>query len=93
MSRSQTQSGPRLCNKCHLPIAFRQLPSGKWCPTNPDGSDHWDDCKRATAGEYKGPLTQYYGRMVDGIMIEDGNRRPINTPEAIAVREKWGIVL
>lgn len=33
------------CRKCGLPIAFKKLPSGKFCPTNPDGSDHWDLCK------------------------------------------------
>lgn len=33
-----------LCNKCGLEIGFRRLPNGKWCPTNPDGSDHWDLC-------------------------------------------------
>ena len=35
----------KLCAKCHLPLAFKQLESGKWCPTNPDGSDHWDLCR------------------------------------------------
>ncbi len=34
-----------VCNKCRLPIGWRILPSGKRCPSNPDGSDHWDDCK------------------------------------------------
>jgi hypothetical protein len=33
------------CLKCGKPIAFKLLPTGKWCPTNPDGSDHWDDCR------------------------------------------------
>jgi len=37
------------------------------------------------------PLIQYYGRMVDGIMIEDGDHQPINTLEAMAVRKKYGI--
>lgn len=32
------------CKKCGLPLAWKTLPSGKWCPTNPDGSDHWDLC-------------------------------------------------
>lgn len=34
------------CYKCGLPIAFKMV-NGKWWPTNPDGSSHWDDCKRA----------------------------------------------
>lgn len=33
------------CRKCGNPIAFKRLASGKLCPTNPDGSDHWDLCK------------------------------------------------
>lgn len=35
-----------VCEKCGEPIAFKRLDSGKWCPTNVDGSDHWDICKR-----------------------------------------------
>ena len=33
-----------VCKKCNLPISFKKIASGKWCPTNPDGSDHWDLC-------------------------------------------------
>ena len=32
------------CRKCGLPIRFKWKDE-KWHPTNPDGSDHWDDCK------------------------------------------------
>lgn len=35
----------RMCQKCGRPIAFKRLASGKWCPTNVDGSDHWDTCR------------------------------------------------
>lgn len=35
-----------LCEKCGEPLAFRKLDNGKWSPMNPDGSDHWDICKR-----------------------------------------------
>lgn len=42
-----------ICGKCGGPMAYRKLPSGKWCPCNPDGSDHWDDCREAqTKGTY-----------------------------------------
>jgi hypothetical protein len=37
------------CEKCGSPLAFRKLESGKWCPCNVDGSDHWDDCSEAQA--------------------------------------------
>lgn len=33
------------CDKCGLPISFKRLPNGRWSPTNPDGTDHWDKCK------------------------------------------------
>lgn len=35
------------CKKCGGPIAFKRTERGKWMPTNPDGSDHWDDCAKA----------------------------------------------
>ena len=34
------------CDKCGSDIAFKRV-NGKWWPTNPDGSSHWDDCKRS----------------------------------------------
>lgn len=33
------------CEKCDRPLAFRKLPTGKWCPCEPDGSDHFDICR------------------------------------------------
>jgi hypothetical protein len=39
------------CQKCSEPISFvRREFRGvmKWCPVNVDGTDHWDQCKRAT---------------------------------------------
>ncbi len=35
-----------ICKKCHQPIAWKILPNGRWCPTNTDGTDHWDDCRK-----------------------------------------------
>jgi len=32
------------CRKCGLPLKFEKR-KGKWYPTNPDGSEHWDLCK------------------------------------------------
>ena len=37
------------CEKCGSPLAFYKLDSGKWCPCNIDGSDHWDDCSENQA--------------------------------------------
>lgn len=34
-----------LCKKCGEPIAFVKLASGKLCPTNVDGSEHFDVCR------------------------------------------------
>lgn len=44
------QEMAKTCYKCGLPLAFKKLPSGKWYPTNPDGSDHWDLCREVTNG-------------------------------------------
>jgi hypothetical protein len=41
---------PLKCRKCGLPIAFKKLSSGKYCPTNPDGSDHFDLCRETIRG-------------------------------------------
>ena len=39
----------KTCKKCGLPLGFKLITSGKgkgkYCPTNPDGSDHWDTCR------------------------------------------------
>ncbi len=32
------------CRKCGLEIRWRHLPSGKFCPENLDGGDHWGLC-------------------------------------------------
>jgi hypothetical protein len=33
------------CTKCGLDVKFIKL-NGKWQPRNPDGSEHWDMCKK-----------------------------------------------
>ncbi len=35
-----------ICSKCGHTISFKRLPNGKWCPTNADGSDHFDICRQ-----------------------------------------------
>ena len=35
----------KTCRNCGLPLSFKRLKSGKLCPTNLDGSDHWDLCR------------------------------------------------
>lgn len=49
-----------LCEKCGRPLAFKQLANGKWCPCDPDGADHWDECKAIQ-------------RRAMGILNEDGS--------------------
>jgi putative DNA primase/helicase len=41
-----------ICRKCGLPISFKKLANGKWCPTNPDGSDH--ECQGQGASSDRG---------------------------------------
>lgn len=53
------------CRKCTGPIAFKQLPSGKWCPVEVDGSAHFDICKtnQVRLGlAIHGPTEQTIGR-------------------------------
>lgn len=38
-------SEPFKCYKCKELVQWRKLPSGKVCPENLDGSDHWDICR------------------------------------------------
>lgn len=38
--------GSSTCGKCGEPLAFYRLPNGKACPCNPDGTDHWDLCRK-----------------------------------------------
>jgi hypothetical protein len=35
-----------MCKTCTGPIAFKQLDTGKWCPVEVDGTDHWDICSK-----------------------------------------------
>jgi hypothetical protein len=37
------------CRNGGEPIAFEQLPWGKWRPTEPDGSPHFENCQRNQA--------------------------------------------
>lgn len=41
----QRKKKKSVCKKCGLELGWKKLPNGKWCPTNPDGSDHWDLCR------------------------------------------------
>lgn len=81
---------PATCFKCQQPIAFKKLPSGKFCPTNLDGSDHWDTCSAKRA--YTGPKTLFMGRTVDGVLVENRNHQPVMTRAASMMRAKYGIV-
>lgn len=37
-----------VCAKCDQPIAFYENEKGRWVPCDPDGSDHFDKCSRAS---------------------------------------------
>jgi len=49
-----------VCRKCGLEIKFKKLDNGKWCPTNPDGSDHWDKCRDNQ--DFTGQVTYRIGK-------------------------------
>jgi len=71
---------PIKCNKCGLPIAFKKLASGKYCPTNPDGSDHFDECREAQRGGR--PFDPIRDTRSSGWIIGKDYKPPID-PEAI----------
>jgi hypothetical protein len=59
--------GKPTCKQCYGLIAFRQLASGKWCPCELDGKDHWDICseRQIKLGIRKrGPLTENCGTTI-----------------------------
>lgn len=80
------------CYKCKQPIAFKKLSSGKFCPTNVDGSDHWDLCKSIVNKPYTGPKTQFMGRTVDGVLVENSQHQLVMTKAAIDKRKQYGIL-
>ena len=47
MSTETRPFGAGVCRKCKQGIAFAVLPSGRYCPVNPDGTEHWDACRQA----------------------------------------------
>lgn len=49
------------CRKCGLPLKFKKLRSGKWSPTNLDGSDHWDLCK-SVIRKTEGVVIEFFAR-------------------------------
>ena len=56
-----------ICEKCDLPLGFVQLDSGKWRPCNPDGSDHWDQCRNVRYAKAK------TGECREEVWVENGN--------------------
>lgn len=49
------------CKKCGSGLKWKMLASGKWCPVNPDGTDHWDLCRSITRGA-EGPTVVFHMR-------------------------------
>ncbi len=60
------------CNLCGYPIAFARLANGKLCPTEPDGSSHFDKCSQRRA-----VIVKRYGKHFTrtGAASETGNER------------------
>ena len=57
---SKGGSSVKTCYKCGLPIAFKLTPKGRWCPTNLDGSDHWDLCRQTWLANMSPAERAYY---------------------------------
>lgn len=67
------------CKKCGEPIAFKKLENGRLCPTNVDGSDHFDRCRQMQFEQ-----TRNAGKLVtkrrqvgkDRFVVEEGYEVP-----------------
>lgn len=49
------------CRKCGSELGWKRV-KGKWHPTNPDGSEHWDLCK-SIVRKSEGVEFEYFGRV------------------------------
>lgn len=49
------------CRNCGSELKWKRLANGKWCPTNIDGSDHWDLCASLTR-KADGPVVKFFVR-------------------------------
>ena len=67
--RSTVGTTLRHCCFCGGSITFRKLPNGKSQPCEPDGSDHWDTCKRRQ-------------RIASGLLSSDGTVNLARTSRA-----------
>ncbi len=69
------------CRKCNQPIAFRLLASGRYQPTNPDGSDHWDSCNAEKNKTYTGALMSEPIRIIGKYFVETNDTSCPFTPD------------
>ena len=53
MNREVFSSRGAKCGTCNQPISFFKMPNGSWCPCNPDGGDHFDQCRQDWFEEVK----------------------------------------
>lgn len=65
------------CNKCGLPIIFEKMASGKFCPKNKNGSDHWDDCRTEIL---KDPARRKAQLKADAAMMKPATTYATNYP-------------
>ena len=68
---------PGHCRKCGLPIKWSTLPSGKFCPVNPDLSQHWDLCNQTrNAGKVYAPIASKVITGKNYVETESGGKLP-----------------
>lgn len=57
------------CKQCGGTITFRKLPNGKWCPTEPNGSDHFDVCSQRRTETFMREGKRFEGVRMDGQIV------------------------
>lgn len=85
MSRQVFKPKDAKCQKCGAPIAFYKNENSKWVPCNPDGSDHWDDCRtnlnEGKYGYYKPAGPDYrFNKKTD--TTKPNHKRPLYSGDA-----------
>ena len=68
-----------ICTKCGSPLKFRQMASGRWCPRNPDGTDHWDLCKALQSKAGGRPKVVFHARTGGNGFVWCGDMPPWHT--------------
>lgn len=64
VQKDRTEAVTKPCNKCGLPVTFKQLATGKWIAVNPDLTDHYFACRNQLHPESAGETFKISGGFI-----------------------------